>query len=410
MLAGGNKNIKKTLVIGLILILIEVSIASGFNIKSSNNPKPLDSSNWLYVGGSGPGNYTAIQSAIDAANPGDTVYVYNGTYDENIIIDKPLKLIGENRNTTSIDGNIQGDTVTISSEKVTLKNFTIINGKTDFKLDIFRAGIRVTASHCVIKENIIRENQLGIFGLRVTNLTILNNRFFGNGITFSPYENSGRPKIYLKYFIHDISENIVNEKPLLYLLNEKDLKLTEPAGQIIAVNCSNITFRDLGLTQLSNDSAILMAYCSNCIIEKSNISRNLGLWTLKSNNNIFRKNTFSNNFHGITLDYCSNNNSIENNNITNNQLAGVMIEYYSTNNLIQKNNFIENEYNGFFTQALKNKWHGNYYDDWRGLNHRLFTSLPKIIIGRVLDIDFYIPWINLDMKPVDTPYTIDTNS
>jgi hypothetical protein len=36
--------------------------------------------NWLYVGGSGPGNYTKIQDAIDNASNGDTVFVFNGTY------------------------------------------------------------------------------------------------------------------------------------------------------------------------------------------------------------------------------------------------------------------------------------------------------------------------------------------
>jgi hypothetical protein len=41
--------------------------------------KPFSTSRggWLYVGGSGPGNYTTIQQAINDASNGDTVYVYD---------------------------------------------------------------------------------------------------------------------------------------------------------------------------------------------------------------------------------------------------------------------------------------------------------------------------------------------
>ena len=38
--------------------------------------------NWLYVGGSGPGNYTRIQDAINASSDGDTVFVLNRIYYE----------------------------------------------------------------------------------------------------------------------------------------------------------------------------------------------------------------------------------------------------------------------------------------------------------------------------------------
>jgi len=42
--------------------------------------------NTLYVGGIGNGNYSKIQDAIDNASVGDTVFVFNGTYNESVFI------------------------------------------------------------------------------------------------------------------------------------------------------------------------------------------------------------------------------------------------------------------------------------------------------------------------------------
>jgi parallel beta-helix repeat protein len=57
----------------------------------------------LYVGGTGGGNYSSIQAAINDANSGDTVYVFQGEYAETLFINKTLNLEGENRSTTVID-------------------------------------------------------------------------------------------------------------------------------------------------------------------------------------------------------------------------------------------------------------------------------------------------------------------
>ena len=67
----------KTLIIGVISLFIRMVINSSF---AFNNPVSIG--NTLYVGGSGEGNYTKIQDAINNASDGDTVFVYNGTYYE----------------------------------------------------------------------------------------------------------------------------------------------------------------------------------------------------------------------------------------------------------------------------------------------------------------------------------------
>ena len=92
----------------------------------------------LYVGGAGPGNYTTIQGAIDAASPGDTVYVYNGTYYEAISISKTLSLIGESSNTTIIDGGGSGYLVRILTDWVNFTGFTVRNAETGIRLNSVR--------------------------------------------------------------------------------------------------------------------------------------------------------------------------------------------------------------------------------------------------------------------------------
>jgi len=55
----------------------------------------INDGNTLYVGGSGPNNYTKIQDAIDAASDGDTIFVYSysSPYHENLVINKELALL-----------------------------------------------------------------------------------------------------------------------------------------------------------------------------------------------------------------------------------------------------------------------------------------------------------------------------
>jgi len=79
----------------------------------------------LYVG-SGQ-IYLKIQNAIDNASAGDTVRVYDGTYYENVIVNKTLTLIGNGTSKTTIDGGGSGDVVFISADWVNVSGFTITN-------------------------------------------------------------------------------------------------------------------------------------------------------------------------------------------------------------------------------------------------------------------------------------------
>ena len=64
-----------------------------------------------YVDDSGGGDFTKIQEAIDEANDGDLIRVWEGEYYENVIVNKTVSLIGNGSADTIIDGGGSGDVV-----------------------------------------------------------------------------------------------------------------------------------------------------------------------------------------------------------------------------------------------------------------------------------------------------------
>ncbi|MHA2390098.1 MAG: hypothetical protein ACXACW_15360, partial [Candidatus Hodarchaeales archaeon] len=127
----------KSIVLGIIFlfVLMNFTSISGIQINNYQIIKPFGRGDILYVGGSGPNNYTSIQDAIDDAVDGDTVFVYEDSspYNEpDIIIDKSINLIGEDKYTTVIDGGGSGDVIFVSADWVNITRFTIQNsGITD---------------------------------------------------------------------------------------------------------------------------------------------------------------------------------------------------------------------------------------------------------------------------------------
>ena len=75
-----------------------------------------------------PYDCASIQACVDMAAPGDTVYVYSGTYHEHVSINKQLALLGEDRATTVIDGGGSGTVVYVSASDVVVSGFTVRDG------------------------------------------------------------------------------------------------------------------------------------------------------------------------------------------------------------------------------------------------------------------------------------------
>lgn len=72
-------------------------------------------------------NYETIQEAIDAplTSNGHTISVEEGTYYENVIADKSVSIVAENRTNTIIDGNETGTALRIVRDATNIVGFLI---------------------------------------------------------------------------------------------------------------------------------------------------------------------------------------------------------------------------------------------------------------------------------------------
>jgi parallel beta-helix repeat protein len=147
-------------------------------------------------------NYDTIQAAINAPQTLDnhTIVVDAGTYYEHVVVTKQISIIGENRETTIIDGNGTGNVTDITAYQVHVTGFTIRNGTygifiVDSNYNIISGnivtdnlyGIYLSATcSCnpahenIIRNNIIANNKYGIDLFTATNNVFYHNNFINN--------------------------------------------------------------------------------------------------------------------------------------------------------------------------------------------------------------------------------------
>jgi parallel beta-helix repeat protein len=164
---------KKTIAI-LLTILMVFSLFQGVLrenvVKAQEQP--------IYV----PDDYSTIQAAVNAANPGDTIIVRDGTYTENVDVNKDyLTIKSENgAEATIVQAANSGDHVfEVTADYVDISGFTVTGA-------IGAAGIRLHGSYsdkieyCDFHQNIISNNYVGIWLFYSLNNNITDNAVNSN--------------------------------------------------------------------------------------------------------------------------------------------------------------------------------------------------------------------------------------
>jgi parallel beta-helix repeat protein len=342
------------------------------------------------VDGSGGADFTGIQDAINDASDGDTIIVHSGVYYENVVVDKSVTLKGIGH--PVVDAGGEGSAITLTADGITLEGFTVANSGSRWSES--DAGINVNSNNNTITGNNVNNDWCGISLSSSSNNNITGNNVSNNvrggislwdscsnnTITGNTFVNCGL--FVFEHYQNAVGDNTVNGKPLVYLEDASDYTV-EDAGQVILVNCTNITVDNLDL---------------------SNTSVGIELW--KTEDSKVLNNTVSNNSNtGIILSDSSNN-TITGNTISNNSNDGINL-FDSSNNSIYLNNFINNTFN-VDSYASTNIWNspleitytyvgttyasylGNYWADYKGrADANGIGNTPYSIDSEKEECDFY---------------------
>lgn len=360
--------------VGIVILLTCSNLSSSATL-IGKEAIPATGGNTLYVGGSGPGNYTKIQDAINDSRDGDTVFVYSGLYHEEIMITHPIRLLGQAKETTIIHPKTkhQNNLIALDSDNITISGFTC---EAEFNI---LYNLLFNVKDLTVKGNIFKSNESELINLNnPIDCYILNNTFTtgGDAIIFYNGDNC---------FIENNSITSHISVNTCIIANSGDLTIT---NNTITNFCYGMNLESTNVLQISHNVitnisclALDITYGQDTIIA-FNIMDNTGLPHINS-------------FMAIQLERTDYTTILRN--LIQGFTFGIFLDH-SFDVLVKENTFEHNIVNARFINTYQyNKWQNNYW----GRPH----ILPKPIIGLKYTNHPYPGFVQFDWHPALHPYT-----
>jgi parallel beta-helix repeat protein len=254
----------------------------------------------LNVDDSGGVDYKTIQGAINAASPGDTVLVFPGTYNENIVVHKTVHLTSTGgASATNIIAADSGEHVFNVSgmDGVTISGFNV-SGATGSSM----AGIYLRDSNNnTLTGNMLTNNSFGIY-VSSSHFSYMQSgddeRFLSNSsnntLIANRANNNTRHGIYLSGSINNnLADNTANDN------TEQGIYLSRSSNNNLTGNTAN-----------NNDRCGIIMHVltrNNILADNTACNNYCGIYMYSAINNTLKGNTVEANGFGISLDDSSDN-------------------------------------------------------------------------------------------------------
>jgi nitrous oxidase accessory protein len=293
-----------------------------------------------------------LQARIRGAAPGDTIVLHGGVYEENVLIDRRIVLIGVDG--PVISGTGRGSAVTVTADSCTIAGLRVErSGRMLVNED---AGILLRSSHNRVEGNTLRDVLFGVYLLRSTGNTIARNDIAGRAELTLGERGSG-------IHIYDSPRNSLT-----------DNVITDVRDGLYIQNANNTHIEGNRITRVRYGLHYMYAD-SNVFLRNSFTDNIAGAAIMFTRGIVMRHNVFSRNrsfsAFGVLLQDCHG--LVADSNIITDNVVGLFLEN-STGNMFRHNVVARNDLAlQMFQNAVGNTFTGNLFVD--NLN-------PLTIVGR----------------------------
>ncbi len=339
----------------------------------------VNETGWWRAGADFNASNTPIQHAINNATAGNTICVKDGTYSENVDVNKRLMIRSENGTANCIVNALRSSdhVFKVTSDYVNISGFTVQN-----EAGFEKAGIYLGSGieHCNISDNTVLNSYYGIYLDDSRNNTLSNNtansNYYGillylssnyNTLSNNTANSNNEHGIYLySSSNNNLTNNTAKENSEfdLYIFagsgsycNNKIENMTGSGNRPIRYYNSSVSLSDVTLSELILCNAD-QSNINNVTIEGSATKKNNGVLLVRTDFSNLTSINSSNNSYGICLFSSSNYNSLSNNTANSNS-HGIYLGYSSNYNSLSNNTASNNNYDFYSGEGS----HSNTVED-----------------------------------------------